>query len=115
MAVPHLTHAQTPTATATATNTATATATNTRTATATATFTAVPLRANAKSYTAIGVTFAHLNDGTRYTPFIGPGTFAYCSDCKGAQDSVALGSTCVGSGTGSIALYKQTLGWVCGY
>jgi hypothetical protein len=86
----------------------------TLTATPSATPTPIPIRANAKSYTLISVVFAHLNDGTVYTPVLSPGTLAFCSDCKGAQDSVSFGSACVGSGTGSIAQYKLT-GWVCGY
>jgi len=43
-----------------------------------------------------------------------PGQEIYCSDCKGVADGVTMGSTCVGSGAGSIALCKASNTWKCG-
>lgn len=111
----------TPTATATATASATPTVHSTPTATISATPTATPTvvplpnRFSSNAYNALPILFSHLTDSSRYGPAQLPGTWVYCSDCKGAQDSVALGSSCVSGGTGSLAIYKTSLGWVCGY
>ncbi len=43
-----------------------------------------------------------------------PGQEIYCSDCKNVADGITMGSTCVGSGSGSIALCKASNTWKCG-